>query len=76
MEKSDRLGGLLNDATVASFKEYMRLYLQWDIRQTMACGAEIHLNTAVTPELVEQVNPDAVIVGNRLFLCASANSGH
>ena len=61
-EKSDRLGGLLNDATVASFKEYMRLYLQWDIRQTMACGAEIHLNTVVTPELVRQINPDAVIV--------------
>ena len=63
-EKSDRLGGLLNDATVASFKEYMRLYLQWDIRQTMQCGAEIHLNTEVTPELVEQVNPDAVIVAS------------
>ena len=61
-EKSDKLGGLLNDATVAPFKEYMRLYLQWDIRETMACGAEIHLNTAVTPELVEKVNPDAVIV--------------
>lgn len=61
-EKSDKLGGLLNDATVASFKEYMRLYLQWDIRETMACGAEIHLNTAVTPELVEEVNPDAIIV--------------
>lgn len=61
-EKSDKLGGLLNDATVASFKEYMRLYLQWDIRETMACGAEIHLNTAVTPELVEEVSPDAVIV--------------
>lgn len=63
-EKSDRLGGLLNDATVASFKEYMRLYLQWDIRQTVQCGAEIHLNTEVTPELVEQVNPDAVIVAS------------
>ena len=63
-EKSDRLGGLLNDATVASFKEYMRLYLQWDIRQTMQCGAEIHLNTEVTPELVERVNPDAVIVAS------------
>ena len=61
-EKSDKLGGLLNDATVASFKAYMRLYLQWDIRETMACGAEIHLNTAVTPELVEEVNPDAIIV--------------
>ena len=63
-EKSDRLGGLLNDATVASFKEYMRLYLQWDIRQTMQCGAELHLNTEVTPELVERVNPDAVIVAS------------
>lgn len=63
-EKSHRLGGLLNDATVASFKEYMRLYLQWDIRQTLQCGAEIHLDTEVTPELVEQVNPDAVIVAS------------
>ena len=61
-EKSHRLGGLLNDATVAPFKEYMRLYLQWDIQETMRCGAEIHFNTEVTPELVEQVQPDAVIV--------------
>ena len=43
-------------------KEYMRLYLQWDIQETMRCGAEIHFNTEVTPELVEQVQPDAVIV--------------
>ena len=63
-EKSHQLGGLLNDATVAPFKEYMRLYLRWDIRQTMKCGAEIHLDTEVTPELVEQVNPDAVIVAS------------
>lgn len=63
-EKSHQLGGLLNDATVAPFKEYMRLYLQWDIRQTMQCGAEIHLDTEVTLDLVEQVNPDAVIVAS------------
>ena len=63
-EKSHQLGGLLNDATVAPFKEYMHLYLQWDIRQTMQCGAEIHLDSEVTPELVEQVNPDAVIVAS------------
>ena len=61
-EKSDKLGGLLNDATVASFKEYMRLYLQWDIKQTMNCGAELHFNTEATPELVAAVDPDAVIV--------------
>ncbi len=61
-EKTDRLGGLLNDATVAPFKEYMRLYLQWDIRQTEKCGAKLVFETEVTPELVEQENPDAVIV--------------
>ena len=61
-EKSGKLGGLLNDATVAPFKEYLRLYLKWDIRETLNCGAEIYYNTTVTPELIEEVNPDAVIV--------------
>ena len=61
-EKTDRLGGMLLDATVAPFKEYMRLYLQWDIRQTERCGARLVFNTEVTPELVEQENPDAIIV--------------
>jgi 2,4-dienoyl-CoA reductase-like NADH-dependent reductase (Old Yellow Enzyme family)/thioredoxin reductase len=61
-EKSDRLGGLLLDATAAPFKEYMRLYLQWDIRQTERCGAKLVFNTTVTPELVAAENPDAVIV--------------
>ena len=61
-EKSDRLGGLLNDAGAGPFKEYMRLYLDWDIRHTMDCGAEIHLNTEATLELIGRENPDAVIV--------------
>ncbi len=61
-EKSARLGGLLNDACLVPFKQLMRDYLDWDIRQTMGCGAEIYLDTAVTPELVRQENPDAVIV--------------
>ncbi len=61
-EKSDKLGGLLNDATVAPFKEYMRLYREWDIRQTEKCGAKILFNTAVTADMVEKENPDAVIV--------------
>ncbi len=61
-EKSDRLGGLLNDAVLVPFKEYMRLYLDWDIKHTMSCGADIHLNTEATMELIEQENPDAIIV--------------
>ncbi len=61
-EKDGCLGGLLNDACLVPFKGRMREYLVWDIRETMSCGAEIHLNTPVTPELVEAENPDYVIV--------------
>ncbi len=61
-EKMETLGGLLKDATAAPFKEYLRNYLDWDIRATMSCGAEIKLNTEVSAELVEKENPDAVIV--------------
>ena len=61
-EKQDKLGGLLNDATQLPFKEYMRNYLAWDIRTTLACGAKICLNTEVTMELVEKENPDAIVV--------------
>lgn len=61
-EKKDHLGGLLVDASLVPFKALMREYLEWDIRETMECGAKVVLNTAVTPELVEEVNPDAIIV--------------
>ena len=61
-EKTDRLGGLLNDATVLPFKNLMRGYLDWDIRQTMKCGADIRLNTPADEDLIARENPDAVIV--------------
>jgi len=61
-EKSEKLGGMLIDATVAPFKEYMRLYLEWSVRQTLSCGARIVMGEEVTPELVEREDPDAVVV--------------
>lgn len=61
-EKSDKLGGLMHDATVAPFKEYLRLYKEWDIRETERCGANIHLNTEITAEMVKAADPDAIIV--------------
>ncbi len=61
-EKSDSLGGMLKVATQARFKEYLRLYLEWDIRQTEQCGAKIVYNTTVTADMVEKLDPDAVIV--------------
>lgn len=61
-EKTDKLGGLLIDASAVPFKQLMREYLDWDIEETLHCGAKILLNTEVTEELIEQENPDAIIV--------------
>lgn len=61
-EKSDRLGGLLNDAALVPFKQLMREYVAWDVRETMECGARVVLNTEVTEAIIEQENPDAIIV--------------
>ena len=61
-EKSDKLGGQLNIAAAASFKEYMRLYRDWSIRATESCGAKILYNTPGSLALVEELDPDAVIV--------------
>jgi pyruvate/2-oxoglutarate dehydrogenase complex dihydrolipoamide dehydrogenase (E3) component len=61
-EKTDRLGGLLKDATVAPFKKYMRLYLDWAVRTTMNCGAAIKFSTQVTMEVIDKEKPDAIIV--------------
>ena len=61
-EQSDHLGGLLVDAAAPSCKGYMKQYLSWLIRSAETCGAELRLNTEVTLDLVEQLQPDAVIV--------------
>ena len=61
-EKADKLGGLLIDASMVPFKQLMREYLDWDIKETLNCGAKIVLNTAVTESLIEQEDPDAIIV--------------
>jgi NADPH-dependent 2,4-dienoyl-CoA reductase/sulfur reductase-like enzyme len=66
-EKSASLGGQLAEICNLPFKTDMREYKDWDIRTTLNCGAKIMLNTAVTKELVEKEDPDA------LFIAAGAS---
>ena len=61
-EKSDKLGGLLNDINKLSFKDDMLSYTEWLQRTTLACGADIRFNIDATAELVMAENPDAIIV--------------
>lgn len=71
LEKADRLGGNLHLAAALSFKEDMRRYLNWLIKQTMkAPGVTVRLNTEATPEMVSAEKPDVlfIAVGARPFI--------
>ncbi len=61
-EKEASLGGRFPEASALWLKEGFRRYYDFAVRKTFSCGAEIHLNTAVTPELIAAEAPDAVIL--------------
>lgn len=61
-EKTDAVGGILKEEQAIPFK-----YEMYQLGNTLAklaqdAGAEIRLNTEVTPALVEALQPDALIV--------------
>lgn len=61
-EAGDELGGRLHEASAMWCKDYFKRYLAWTIRETEECGATVHLNTKVTPELIAEQKPDAVVL--------------
>ena len=61
-EKTDRLGGALLCETKVPFKKRLAEYLEKQADKCMKdANIEVRLNTAVTPELAEQIAPDAII---------------
>ncbi len=61
-ERSPFLGGQLNLASVAPTKQELSKWVRYLRIQIEKAGVEIHLGAEVTPELVERLKPDAVIV--------------
>lgn len=62
LEKSDELGGILKSEQALPFKyEMYRLGLTL-ARQMELAGVEVRLNTTATPELLEQLAPEALIL--------------
>ena len=60
VEKSDRLGGL-KYADNAEFKANIKRYRDVTAAQVSRLPIDIRLNTVVTDELIEEVNPDVII---------------
>jgi 2-enoate reductase len=61
-EKRDSLGGHLIEASVPSFKRDLKSLIRWYEIQLQKVGVNVILNKEVTPELVENEDPDVVIV--------------
>lgn len=60
-EKSDRLGGLLNIVEKESFKKRIGVYKNYLERMLGRSAVDVRLNTEVTPELIDELEPDYVI---------------
>ena len=60
-EKKDRLGGVLVCEEEVPFKQKLAGYIGRQILKISRAPIEVRLNTEVTPELIREVAPDAVI---------------
>ncbi len=61
-EKSDRLGGHLNEGSKPDFKKDDRRLLIWYQHELQEQNIKIHMQTEADANLVEKERPDAVIV--------------
>lgn len=61
-ESTGQLGGLLIDAAAPACKGYMKEYLRWLTGAVADSGADVRLNTPVTPELLKKLAPDYAII--------------
>jgi len=89
-EKEDHLGGNLISAAAMPLKTGMQEFRDYFIRQAQNSAAEIRLNCEVTPELIREIAPDAMVVAvgaepnfpavpgidmPHVFWCADAEQG-
>lgn len=61
-EKTGELGGAFIAAAAPSFKEKDKMFLAWCERQLRASGAEVHLSTEITDEMMKNIDADEVII--------------
>lgn len=60
-EKKDYLGGVFVPASAFYFKEEDRRLIRWYEKQLEKSAVDIHMNTEVTKDMIEEEKPDVVI---------------
>lgn len=62
LEKGEELGGALIYAKYEELKVDLYNYMRYLVTQVGKSTISVHLNKAATPELVKELNPDAIII--------------
>jgi len=62
LEKTGRLGGQINCSDYDDYKQDLRRYRDYLLTQIKKSKVEVRLNTEATPELVKELEPEALIV--------------
>jgi len=62
VEKGERLGGHLIEASVPKFKEKTKQLLDWAINQARESGVKVRLGTEATASLIKQAKPEVLMV--------------
>lgn len=62
LEKTGKLGGQINVCDFESHKQDLKNYRDYFLRQINKSGVDIRLNTTATPELVQKLDADALII--------------
>lgn len=63
-EKGEKLGGQFAISAYAPFKQEHAAAISWLSRQAIKSGVEIHIGREGTPERIEELTPDVVIVAS------------
>lgn len=62
IEKEDKLGGHIIESCRQEFKSDEKKYFEWILKQIEKNNIEVLLNTRVTPEIIRNEDPDALII--------------
>ncbi len=62
VEKTNRLGGMINVSDHGGYKKELRNYRDYLVRQVEKSGIEVLLGVEATPQLIEGIHPDGLII--------------
>ncbi|MCS7103629.1 MAG: NAD(P)/FAD-dependent oxidoreductase, partial [Candidatus Korarchaeum sp.] len=62
VEREDKLGGHLIEASTPPFKDDLKQLLNWLVKQVEKAGVKVELKTEATKDLVSKLKPDVLII--------------